>query len=262
MRLVCPNCNAQYDIASDAIPEGGRDVQCSSCSHTWFQTEKVEKPAQKSGIAMHKSQPAASERKPLDSSIANILRQEAARENAVNAGQAAPAQKPIMPDESETRRRISMMASTENASSRATVAAAATGAVAEHTLRTVPSIDEINEKLRARAQTDNEQYLTQTEQQEAVQRRGFRRGFSVVLLVMAILVLPYIFADRIVAQFPQTESAVATYVETVNEARLWLNAQFQKARDIMQGFTAPDAPAGDAPRVETVPPAAPVTPTE
>ena len=37
MRLVCPNCDAQYEVDAAAIPEAGRDVQCSSCGHAWFQ---------------------------------------------------------------------------------------------------------------------------------------------------------------------------------------------------------------------------------
>ena len=37
MRLVCPNCGAQYDVPVEVIPEAGRDVQCSNCGHTWFQ---------------------------------------------------------------------------------------------------------------------------------------------------------------------------------------------------------------------------------
>ena len=37
MRLICPKCDAQYNVADDAIPKGGRDVQCSTCGHTWFQ---------------------------------------------------------------------------------------------------------------------------------------------------------------------------------------------------------------------------------
>lgn len=37
MRLVCPNCGAQYEVPDDVIPPEGRDVQCSSCSSTWFQ---------------------------------------------------------------------------------------------------------------------------------------------------------------------------------------------------------------------------------
>ena len=37
MRLICPNCDAQYEIADNAIPSDGREVQCSNCGHTWFQ---------------------------------------------------------------------------------------------------------------------------------------------------------------------------------------------------------------------------------
>ncbi|OZB16702.1 MAG: hypothetical protein B7X55_07510 [Rhodobacterales bacterium 34-62-10] len=38
MRLICPNCGAQYEVPQSVIPEAGRDVQCSSCGHTWFQS--------------------------------------------------------------------------------------------------------------------------------------------------------------------------------------------------------------------------------
>ncbi|WP_081647656.1 zinc-ribbon domain-containing protein [Pseudorhodobacter ferrugineus] len=37
MRLVCPNCEAQYEVDDGAIADAGRDVQCSNCGHTWFQ---------------------------------------------------------------------------------------------------------------------------------------------------------------------------------------------------------------------------------
>lgn len=37
MRLVCQNCDAQYEVADDAIPDTGRDVQCSNCGHAWYQ---------------------------------------------------------------------------------------------------------------------------------------------------------------------------------------------------------------------------------
>ena len=37
MRLICPNCDAEYEVDGAAIPEGGRDVQCSNCGHGWFQ---------------------------------------------------------------------------------------------------------------------------------------------------------------------------------------------------------------------------------
>lgn len=37
MRLICPNCGAQYEVPDGVIPPQGRDVQCSNCGNTWFQ---------------------------------------------------------------------------------------------------------------------------------------------------------------------------------------------------------------------------------
>lgn len=37
MRLTCPNCDAHYEVDARAIPPEGRDVQCSSCGHLWFE---------------------------------------------------------------------------------------------------------------------------------------------------------------------------------------------------------------------------------
>lgn len=37
MRLVCPNCEAEYEVDDSLVPPEGRDVQCSNCTTTWFQ---------------------------------------------------------------------------------------------------------------------------------------------------------------------------------------------------------------------------------
>jgi predicted Zn finger-like uncharacterized protein len=37
MRLICPNCGAQYEVDDTLVPDAGRDVQCSNCGHGWFQ---------------------------------------------------------------------------------------------------------------------------------------------------------------------------------------------------------------------------------
>jgi len=37
MRLICPNCVAQYEVDDSIIPPEGRDVQCANCGHNWFQ---------------------------------------------------------------------------------------------------------------------------------------------------------------------------------------------------------------------------------
>ena len=118
MRLVCPNCGAQYEVPEDVIPAAGRDVQCSNCGHTWFvahpnsadttavATEiapewETPTPAPQPAFAgdsaaydgdlgeweepedsaLHPNAPSApSARRPLDPHIAELLRQEAERE--------------------------------------------------------------------------------------------------------------------------------------------------------------------------------------
>ena len=35
MIIECPNCNKKFNIAKNLIPDGGRDLKCSSCSHIW-----------------------------------------------------------------------------------------------------------------------------------------------------------------------------------------------------------------------------------
>ena len=36
MRLVCPNCTAQYEVDASLLPDEGTEVQCSACSTVWF----------------------------------------------------------------------------------------------------------------------------------------------------------------------------------------------------------------------------------
>lgn len=51
MRLVCPNCSAQYEVDASMIPEEGRDVQCSNCGHTWFEMPASQVPAFEEALA-------------------------------------------------------------------------------------------------------------------------------------------------------------------------------------------------------------------
>ncbi|MDU8944031.1 zinc-ribbon domain-containing protein [Ovoidimarina sediminis] len=44
MRLICPNCDAQYEVDAAMIPASGRDVQCSNCGRTWFQEPQAAEP--------------------------------------------------------------------------------------------------------------------------------------------------------------------------------------------------------------------------
>jgi len=36
MIIQCTNCDKKFEVDSSLIPETGRNIQCGSCSHTWF----------------------------------------------------------------------------------------------------------------------------------------------------------------------------------------------------------------------------------
>jgi predicted Zn finger-like uncharacterized protein len=45
MILTCPSCGTQYVVKDGTIPEGGRQVRCASCKHSWHQDpEPVDQP--------------------------------------------------------------------------------------------------------------------------------------------------------------------------------------------------------------------------
>lgn len=106
MRLVCPNCGAQYEVDDSVIPEGGRDVQCSACGHAWYQMPISPEVAEESSGGEHpvpaavdtdgldadsddslvdeKPEPEVPPRE-VDEGVRSILQEEAERELAARA---------------------------------------------------------------------------------------------------------------------------------------------------------------------------------
>ncbi|MFC7702945.1 zinc-ribbon domain-containing protein [Plastorhodobacter daqingensis] len=104
MRLICPNCTAQYEVGADAIPEAGREVLCSACDFRWFAApptapgqaaETAAQPSHKTIPSLpHPSPPpqtgapataspegaSRTRRRALDDAVVSILREEAERE--------------------------------------------------------------------------------------------------------------------------------------------------------------------------------------
>ena len=88
MRLTCPRCGAQYEIASAAIPVAGREVECSACSHVWFQ------PGQPKAAGPYDPGARPALNRPLHESILSILREETARELQARQGAGDKAETP------------------------------------------------------------------------------------------------------------------------------------------------------------------------
>ncbi|SDD30895.1 MJ0042 family finger-like domain-containing protein [Paracoccus isoporae] len=80
MRLICPECNAQYELPEDAIPPEGREVECAACGTIWHQDQANKAPARS-------AEPPAGSRAP---------------HSVPNADQPAHAEQPPAPD-METR---------------------------------------------------------------------------------------------------------------------------------------------------------------
>jgi len=272
MRLICPNCDAQYNVAFDAIPPGGRDVQCSSCAHTWYQTDKPTVAGRNTSKILSRPLPATvkttardvdafdtpsnfdtpknsaplgdgPKHRPVDPSVANILREEAAREHTVSdSGAWEPPEseeekKAAAVKDEETRRRIAQMTDTEGGIRSGVTPAETAAAAAAANPRAVPDINEINAALRARAEANDNSGLNQSEKYEAARRVGFRRGFFLVLILMAILIAPYFYADTITEALPRTREFMETYVAVVNQLRLSVDALFAAITGLIERFT-------------------------
>ncbi len=274
MRLICPKCDAQYNVADDAIPKGGRDVQCSTCGHTWFQTElsrvlsrpvsrvlsrpiptAVKSEAKEPEMAASrdvgaydvphqhkdKSQPHQPKHRPVDPNIASILREEAAREHKVPAASDAPKpeKKPAQPvDVEATRQRIAQMTVDEGgtpAGQGAAVAAATAGGTANP--RAVPGIGEINAVLRSREQNNSDAGITEAERVEAIRRRGFRRGFFLVMGLFAVVITPYVLAEQIIENLPQSRETMTQYVAVIDTLRASMNVTISGIIDSIRALT-------------------------
>lgn len=100
MRLQCPNCDAEYEVDTSAIPPEGRDVQCSNCGHGWFQIHPDYEPDHDLDAALFETPPPLPQVPPsdnpypkreIDPAALQILREEAAREEAMRAADQARA---------------------------------------------------------------------------------------------------------------------------------------------------------------------------
>jgi predicted Zn finger-like uncharacterized protein len=95
----------------------------------------------------------------------------------------------------------------------------------------LPDIEEINSTLRPTG--ERAEAVTAAAADKARAGRGFRLGFSLVLLVAAVLALVYVYAPRIIAAVPAAEPVVAPYAAAVDSGRLWLDLRLQGLVDVL-----------------------------
>jgi len=260
MRLICPNCGAEYEVPAEVIPAEGRDVQCSACATTWFQAhpdhdqglaDEIDAPSlepvaappeqDEAASADHAdSDPAPNEdeqmpapaRRELDANISDVLREEAEFEAAARAAdenQALESQPDLGLDtaaEGETERRArERMARLRGEDVPPEVAVANAKAAAGSRRDLLPDIEEINSTLRS---AEDRQVAHEPNRPAPVRKkRGFRRGFMTMVFIAILMAVAYIFAPEIAKQVPQADPYLSTFVTYVDEARTWLDGQLQ-----------------------------------
>ncbi|MEC3859822.1 zinc-ribbon domain-containing protein [Mesobacterium sp. TK19101] len=269
MRLICPNCGAQYEVPDDVIPQAGRDVQCSNCGHTWFQPH----PSQDAGLAeeldetlpgmdwdededLPPRKPAPVPERPvperaaperpaprprsLDPKVADVLRAEAEREARARAAEAGALEsQPDLgledPDTAAPARR-----KREEDAAKAPAARASEVKQAGSRRDLLPDIDEINSTLRS-ASERRELETAQARAEDtfdAPGQSGFGKGFRYAILLAVILAAVYIMAPRILDLLPQAAPVIDPYVAAIDAARVWLDGLLGQALGTLDGMSS------------------------
>ena len=176
-------------------------------------------------------------RRGLDDTVLEVLREEAAREAAVRRAEApppievqtdlglAPPPPPLPPSVLAARQSFAdfLVSPDELTLEEDTQARPASRR------ELFPDIEEINSTLRASSEPRGDESEAETETYVGADRRGFRTGFLMIILIAVLLSLLYAMAPQIVAAVPASESAMQAYVDGVDWARLGVDAALQSA---------------------------------
>ncbi|UWQ04413.1 zinc-ribbon domain-containing protein [Aliiroseovarius crassostreae] len=263
MRLVCPNCGAQYEVDDRVMPETGRDVQCSACGHAWFQrgaqmpedtAEAIMDPAaieaeeisqqeepEQEPVSDPTSDSSATEETPprrsLSPDVQAILQEEAQRELEARQSQQ---------EQIETQTEMGLEDFDEEEAQRQSIRERmarlrgadddfeATQALTEGRGRDLlPDIEEINSTLDAQQGDEIEQEGMDPATTKA--RSGFRKGFMLVVGLALILLLLYVYAPALAEAVPQIDPLLDSYVSAVDWGRMAIRSFFEGVILKLQG---------------------------
>ncbi|MEV8465701.1 zinc-ribbon domain-containing protein [Fluviibacterium sp. DFM31] len=232
MRIICPDCQAKYDIPDAAIPDAGREVQCARCAHAWYQLpltgaaagavprdlarddgEDEDTPPPEATARQDTETGAPSPRRELDPSLLSVLREEAKREAAVRAGKeeilppAAATPEPAAPSGASAR--LARLKAAETSGTPLTpdteAAVEDPGAATRSPQPPLLTASEATAKP-ARPGRDLPVPISSTELAVIAQRRlrtGFRLGFGLTAGLACLAVGVYLAAPHVAAILPQ-----------------------------------------------------------
>lgn len=257
MRIVCPSCQAQYEIDAQLLPEEGREVQCSACGNIWYQehpaasrafepagsrAEEVAEAAEEEVVHAHEAvaperdeyaaepdeeetvepspEPAVSvpPPKPVDAKVLGILREEAEYEATVRAREAGGI---------ETQPELGLLGAAPWPSNSAGSERAPEPSnrrprrAAQEPETPFPDIEDISETLEPLgvAGRSRARRDAPVPETEAEARRSFLGGLILPIAVALILVALYLAAPALSAAVPALEPAFSAYTGLVDQMR-------------------------------------------
>ena len=208
MRLVCPSCKANYEVPRTAVPIGGREVQCASCGHKWFQTrtkkttdkkptQLASKSSEENNIELENN---ASAQRKIDPSVIKILKEEAKREIEARDR------------ERNNKNNPSKKGKTEKSLENNNPEILTKDAILKHQSKDVIA-EALDEKKRSQLP-----------------------GFILGLLVVLASVLVYSFNAELTLLLPEAESYIIAYVQLIDWIRLELNKLAGKTIYMINSF--------------------------
>jgi len=208
MRLVCPSCKANYEVPRTAVPIGGREVQCASCGHKWFQTrtkkttdkkptQLASKSSEENNIELENN---ASAQRKIDPSVIKILKEEAKREIEARDR------------ERNNKNNPSKKKNTEKSLENNNPEILTKDAILKHQSKDIIA-EALDEKKRSQFP-----------------------GFILGLLVVLASFLVYSFSAELTLLLPEAESYIIAYVQLIDWIRLELNKLAGKTIYMINSF--------------------------
>ena len=208
MRLLCPKCDAEYEVADSIIPNAGRDVQCSSCDTIWF-VEIKPAPLKSSGI---------------DPEVISILQQEAQRELAARNVETSNNSRPsAIANPAETKEPSARIQTTLNAKN------------PPSRRNHMPPIEDMDTKL-TETPPMAEITLTSGPEDDVPPLNNRQRGILVAVTLLGALAALYVFAPKITEAFPAYTDWVNFYILWVDDIRQWLQNSVSRILEYRQSF--------------------------
>ena len=166
---------------------------------------------------------APADRREIDPSVADILREEAQHEARLRATDA--------PDPLETQPELGLETSTVAARARDRAERLRRGAAEAEEVHSrrdlLPDIEEINSTLRSDGgkQLTRRAEMDELDEDDAPTGNSFARGFATMVILAVLVVLLYLNAPMLSQKVPALDGALNGLVNLIDKARFWLDAQ-------------------------------------